>query len=197
MGFWKWVEKCLVIDDHLPLAPVDAVIGIGIGVSKNGYQASTQSKKVAELAYETFRQGWAPLLIFTGGLSAGQVLEARGMFNHIFPRLSRDLPKLKSSGKKIRLELLAKHTWQNADYTLPIVQRAGCRKVIIVAQQWHARRVLATFRKRWAKAGITIYIAKAWSPYGEDNSKKRLGGFWIFLLWDSACFWWGKLKGWC
>jgi len=68
--------------------------------------------------------------------------------------------------------------------------------VIIVAQQRHARRVLATFKKRWQGIGIDIYNVKAWSDYG-GGSQSRLDHFFTFAARDILAFIVSKLKGYC
>lgn len=86
----------------------------------------------------------------------------------------------------------------NADECLKIMQENGWKSAIIVAQQWHARRVRATFKKRWAKSGIRFYIIKAHSNYFKEmNSQKRFESFWKFALWDTLAFVVSKIKGYC
>ncbi len=192
MSFWQWLEKRLVTaDDPLPRGSA-VIIGVGIDVSSNGRSASPYSRAVAQKSALLFRLGCARRIIFTGGYfkpGVSGVTEAWGMANCLFlykPTIPRD---------RVGLEIYANRTYLNADYTLPLL-RPGEKSVIIVAQQWHARRVRATFKKRWAGSGIEIRVVKAWSNYG-GGSQKRLDHFWSFFLWDSLAFVVSKLKGYC
>ncbi|MDP2683899.1 MAG: YdcF family protein [bacterium] len=185
----RWLERCLVIaDDELPDV-ADVVIGIGIDVSKDGEQASPYSKAVASKCLQLFNADKVQNILFTGGYSIHlwPVTEARAMCDEIAWQVPWE---------NIYLEQDSYRTYLNADYTFPIVQEAKWKKVIIIAQQWHARRVLATFKKRWKDQGIKIYIVKAWSDYG-GGSQKRLNYFFTFLLWDTLSFFVSKIKGWC
>jgi uncharacterized SAM-binding protein YcdF (DUF218 family) len=186
-GRVKWLERVLSVrDDPLPKV-ADAVIGIGIDVSKDGKSASPYSQAVAWKALNLFRYGIVWNVLFTGGYAAGELNEAQAMGQLV----ANWIPV-----EKLFLEQKSFRTFLNADYTLPIVQEEGWERVIIVAQQWHARRVKATFKKRWAGTGIKIYIVKAWSDYG-GGSQSRLNHFFTFALWDTLAFVISKIKGYC
>jgi hypothetical protein len=195
MSFWQWLEKRLVTaDDPLPRGSA-VIIGVGIDVSAVGNSASPYSKAVANKCGELFRAGYGHRIIFTGGYFKPYVTgvtEARGMERH----LTADIPR-----NIVALELRAQRTGMvsgahlNADNVLPML-KPNEKTVIVVAQQWHARRVRAAFNKRWAGSGIDIRVVKAWSDYG-GGSQKRLDHFWSFFLWDSLAFVISKLKGYC
>lgn len=192
MSFWKWLEeKLLTRDDYFsPHTPADVIIGVGIDVSADGQEASPQSKMVAASCAKLLKLGYGRRLILAGGYSlpgANGVIESRGMLNSMPSELlSRD----------ITLETRSDRTYLNADYTLPLIKSYE-RDVIIIAQQWHARRVRATFKKRWAsRPDIVVRVIKARSDYG-GASQRRLDHFWSFLLWDTAAWIVSKLKGYC
>lgn len=182
---FRWFERWLVIpNDKLP-DNADVVIGIGIDVSKDGSMASPYSRSVALKCLELYEGGIGNNILFTGGYShVGGLTEAELM------------AKLIEHKVKAFIEKDSYRTFLNADYSLPIVQRHQWTKVIIVAQQWPARRVLATFKKRWQGQGIDIYIVKAWSDYG-GGSQRRLDHFLTFAAWDTLSFILSKVKGWC
>lgn len=192
MSFWKWLEeKLLTSDDYYsPHTPADVIIGVGIDVSANGQRASPYSEAVARQCAELKRRHHGKRIIFTGGYflpGSHGVTEARGMFDCLSGIVLRD---------GVTLETKADRTWLNADYTLPLIGRHE-RDVIIVAQQWHARRVRATFKKRWAsRPDIMIRVITARSNYG-GGSQRRLDHFWSFLFWDTCAFIISKLKGYC
>lgn len=187
MNFWNWVERLFESHDDELIEKADAVIAIGIGVSKDGQSVSPQSEAVALKALDLFRQGSAENILLSGGHSNGYITEAEAMANVI---------KDKVPHSKLFLELRSYRTFMNADYTLPILQQKGWKKVIIVAQQWHARRVRATFRKSWDGTGIRFAVIKARSEYG-GSFQKRLEHFLLFVIWDTLAFIISKLKGCC
>lgn len=184
-----WLERWLVIpDDKLPVH-ADVVIGIGIDVSKNGDQASPYSKAVALKCLQLYNDRLAQNIMFTGGYTIHPwlVTEARSM---------SDVIAWQVPWENIFLEQESFRTYLNADYTLPIVQEQKWTKVIIVAQQWHARRVKSTFKKRWKNSEIDICLVKAWSDYG-GGSQSCLDHFLTFAMWDTLSFIFSYIKGWC
>jgi len=184
----RWAEKKLVIpDDKLPKM-ANVVIGVGIDVSKDGSMASPYSKSVAEKCTELYGDDKVRNILFTGGYQFN--------FGNTEARAMKDCVRARPDEDHLLLEEKSFRTYLNADYSLPIVRRHQWTKVIIVAQQWHARRVLATFKKRWRNQGIDIYIVKAWSDYG-GGSQSRLDYFLTFAAWDTLAFVISKLKGYC
>lgn len=194
MSFWQWLEKRIVTDDDpLPDNGADVIVGIGIDVSSDGCSASPYSRAVAIKCVWLFENNCGRRIIFTGGYSKPRVngvTEALGMYCDVYNGLL--LSGLKD---QVTLEKMANRTYLNADYTLPLL-RPGEKSVIIVAQQWHARRVRATFKKRWRGMGIDVRVVRAWSDYG-GGSQRRLDHFWSFFLWDTLAFFVSKLKGYC
>lgn len=192
MSFWKWLEGKLVThnDQLFPCTTADVIIGVGIDVSADGQEASPQSRAVAAQCNELLCREYGKRIIFTGGYflpGSDGVTEAHGMLDS----LSNDVPP-----EKVTLENEANRTWLNADYTLPLIEPHE-HDIIIVAQQWHARRVRATFKKRWAnRPDIRIRVIKARSNYG-GGSQRRLDHFWSFLFWDTCAFIISKLKSYC
>jgi enoyl-CoA hydratase/carnithine racemase len=168
-------------------AALDVILA---GKSVDGKKASPYSKAVAKKCGELLCREYGKRIIFTGGYflpGSDGVTEARGMLDS----LANDVPP-----EKVTLENEANRTWLNADCTLPLIESHE-RDVIIVAQQWHARRVRATFKKRWAsRPDIVIRVIKARSNYG-GASQRRLDHFWSFLLWDTCAFIISKFKNYC
>jgi len=183
------LERLLSVpDDPLPEV-ADAVIGIGIDLSKAGDRVSPQSLAVTKMCLELFKAGQVKNILFTGGYTIypWPVTEARAMC---------DIIAWQVPWENIWLDQDSWRTVGNADCTLKIALEQGWQSVIVVAQQWHARRVKATFKKRWAGTSIDIRIIKAWSHYG-GGSQKRLRHWLLFWLWDTASFFYFKLKGYC
>jgi uncharacterized SAM-binding protein YcdF (DUF218 family) len=182
-GFWSWVERSFEIeDDDLP-PKADVIIAVGADVSKDGNSASPYSRAIADKAVELHRQGKASAVLLVGGNSAGGVTEAGGMALVVTDRVP---------GSNLLLEMESRNTIENAKLALPILQANGWTSAIVVAQQWHARRVRAIFRKTWGQAGIRIFVIKAHSDYG-GGSQLRLAHFLAFFVWDTVGFLYAKL----
>lgn len=184
--FWNWIESKLeTYDDPLP-QKADAVLAVGIDVAKRGFKPSPQSAAVAHMASNIFLDGKAKNIVISGGYSNGFITEAAAML-HVVPYT---VPM-----EKVVLEMESDHrTWLNADYILQIFKQKGWKSTIIVAQQWHARRVRATFKKRWKDSGINFCVVKARSCYG-GGSQWRLRHFLTFLVWDMLSFIYSKIRG--
>jgi uncharacterized SAM-binding protein YcdF (DUF218 family) len=184
-GFWSWIERSFETeDDDLP-AKADVIIAIGADVSRDGKSASPYSRAIAEKAVELYRQGKASAVLLVGGNSAGGVTEAGGMALVVADCIPRS---------NLLHEAESRNTIENAKLALPILQTNGWTSAIVVAQQWHARRVRAIFRKRWGEAGIRVFVVKAHSNYG-GGSQLRLAHFLAFFVWDTVGFLYAKLRG--
>lgn len=104
--------------------------------------------RVAERAAELYRQGWAPLLVFAGGL--GRLTE--GMWSEseadLFARIaiSHGVPK-----EKILVENRSTNTGENIQFVRHLLasQNINPQTFIIVQKPYMERRSLATFEKAW------------------------------------------------
>lgn len=166
---------------------VDVIIGVGIDVSKDGQYISPASAQVALLCKKLLLKQRGQNILFCGGYRYnGGPSEAETMYNF---SSSCSAPR-----GNMFLETESIRTWQNADYTLAIMRQHHWHTAVIVAQQWQARRVRATFRRRWQGSGRRFVVTKAWSPYS-GSSQKRLNSFWRFLLWDTAAWLVSRFRG--
>lgn len=187
MSLTNWLERKFAIPDGNTAEQADVIIGIGIDVSSNGQDPSCQSLNVSYRCQELFLHHRGQNIIFTGGYSHNNgPCEAQAMYNAMaFPSIPRN---------NVFLEIDSTRTWENADNTLRIMRQHNWHTAIVVAQQGHARRVRATFRRRWRNSGRRFIVVKAWSPY-RGGSQKRLNSFWHFSLWNTAAWLYSKLKG--
>lgn len=189
MSVWETLEAHWTMSNDTIKGDVDMVIGMGVDVAPGGQRPSPQSVAVARKAFELVRMTHAPRLLFTGGYAKGGPCESRLMGTFI-----RQTFELTDNHLEILAETKSWNTGQNVLYSLPILQRFGCRNVIVVAQQWHARRVRATWRRLTAGTGIRVTVVRAESPYG-GGTQFRLKHFLIFLAWDSLAWLVSKIKG--
>lgn len=188
-GFWSLVERSFETeDDDLP-EKADVIIGVGADVSRAGQSASPCSRAVAEKVVELYRQGKASAVLLIGGNAAGGVtggvIEAGAMALVVGDRIPRS---------DLLLETKSRNTIENAKLALRVLQAKRWTSTIAVAQQWHARRVRAIFRKTWGEAGIRVFVIKARSGYG-GGSQLRLAHFLAFLVWDTIGFTYAWLRG--
>lgn len=183
MGLWGLVEQRFeTSDDALP-ERADVIIVLGAALSKDGRGLSPQSCANLERALALVAEWRSNTLLFVGGNGVGALTEADAMARCVADRW-------------VYVERRSHNTRTNALYALPIMRSQGWRHAIVVAQQWHARRVRATFRKQWRGSGVQFAVVKARSPYG-GASQMRFAHFVSFLLWDTFAFAVYKIFRWC
>lgn len=191
MGLLSAMENRLtMLNDPTP-GQADMVIGMGADVSVDGQRPSPQSEAIARKAFELAIIIGAPRLLFSGGYRRGGPCEARAMATFV-----RQTFEVTNRPLEIIAETKSRTTRQNVVYCSPILYQYRCRSVVVVAQQWHARRVRAVWRKLTAGTGIKVMVIKAESPYG-GGTQARLANWPTFLAWDSFAFVVSKLKGYC
>lgn len=119
------------------LTPSDAILALG-----------SHDTRVAERAAELYLQGWAPLLIFAGGL--GRLTE--GMWTEteadLFARLAveKGVPQ-----EKVLVENRSTNTGENIHFVRQLLHEKGLdlQTFIVVQKPYMERRALATFEKAW------------------------------------------------
>lgn len=122
---------------HHTLRPSDCILTLG-----------SHDTRVAERAAELYHQGWAPLLIFAGGL--GRLTE--GMWTEseadLFARIAvdRGVPQ-----EAILVENRSTNTGENIQLVQKLLQEKGLdpQTFIVVQKPYMERRSLATFEKAW------------------------------------------------
>ena len=115
----------------------------------------SHDKRVAERGAQLFLEGWAPLLIFSGGL--GTI--TGGMWNEPeadqFAALAIDLGVPK---EKILLENKSTNTGENILFTKALLaaRNLNPEKFILVQKPYMERRSFATFRKLWPEKYVLV-----------------------------------------
>jgi len=190
MNFLDWLERILETkDDPLP-SEADVVIGFDFGFAENGISASPQSAAVAEKCLQIFQTGIAKKVILSGGMKGlSGITSAEAMAEVICQRMPPE--NLFVESKSLR-------TYGNACCSLEIMQKYNWQTAIVVAQQWHARRVKATLKKTWAGRGVSFSVVKARSSYGDNFSPWHVAdNFLFFCIYDTLAFAYFKLKKYC
>jgi len=194
VGFTEWFERHFgTKEDPLPWF-ADVVVGVGFALSRDGTECSLATLAVARRANEL----WS---FYSGRQPESRpflVLQGRGY--------KRDMPTTEARAMReaigfysprIILEEISYNTRMNAVEFARLAKEQGWRAAVVVAQQWHARRVRLAYRKalREAEVDCRIKVVKAWAPYGGINKWFLNWAPW-FWLWDTLSLGYFKLKGW-
>ncbi|RYZ62200.1 MAG: YdcF family protein [Chitinophagaceae bacterium] len=126
------------------LVKSDAILALG-----------SHDTRVAERAADLYHQGWAPLLIFSGGL--GRLTEnmwtqtEADLFAGI--ALERGVPK-----EAILVENRSTNTGENIHFVRDLLQQKGIdpQTFIVVQKPYMERRSLATFEKAWPQKSFVV-----------------------------------------
>jgi uncharacterized SAM-binding protein YcdF (DUF218 family) len=135
-----WDYHCI----NTPLQKADCIFVLG-----------SRDTRVAERGAEIYLQGWAPLLIFSGGL--GRITKDLWSETEAerFAKIAmqKDVPL-----KDILIENRSTNTGENILFTRQLLQDKGLdpQSFILVQKPYMERRTYATFQKQWP--GKTVYV---------------------------------------
>jgi uncharacterized SAM-binding protein YcdF (DUF218 family) len=148
--------------DH-PLDKTDAILVLG-----------SHDTRVAEHGAKLFLEGWAPLLIFSGGrgrLTGDWTKPEADMFADIAEKAG--VPR-----EKMLIENRSTNTGENIDFTKRLLEEKGISvsKLILVQKPYMMRRAYATFRKYWPEKEILLSPpAVSYEDYpNEEISKEEM-----------------------
>ena len=115
----------------------------------------SHDKIVANRGAELFLEGWAPLLIFAGGLGSITSRLWREPEADQFPRIAiaMGVPE-----ERILIENSSTNTGENILFTkrLLLQQRLDPQKFIVVQKPYMERRSYATFKKLWPGKNVIV-----------------------------------------
>jgi uncharacterized SAM-binding protein YcdF (DUF218 family) len=115
----------------------------------------SHDERVAERAAQLFHEGWAPLVIFSGG--QGSITKT--LWNEPeaarFARIAVDLGVPRES---ILIECESTNTGENIVFTKRLLEERGLnlQKFILVQKPYMERRAFATFRKFWPEKDLVV-----------------------------------------
>lgn len=115
----------------------------------------SHDERVAERAAQLFHQGWAPLLIFSGGQgSITRTLWSEPEAER-FARIAIDLGVPRED---ILIETHSTNTGENIEFTKRLVAERGLdlHRFIVVQKPYMERRAFATFRKLWPDKEVVV-----------------------------------------
>ena len=115
----------------------------------------SHDKRVAERAAELFKEEWAPLLIFSGGLGSITRTFWTQPEADQFAAIAIDLGV---PPDRILIENRSTNTGENFRFTGQLLLERGIdpRKFIVVQKPYMERRSFATFRKMWPEKGVIV-----------------------------------------
>jgi len=110
---------------------------------------------VANRGAELFLQGWAPLLIFSGGLGS---ITSRLWAEPEADQFARIAVGLGVPRERILIENRSTNTGENVLFTRQLLaeQRLDPHKFIVVQKPYMERRSYATFRKVWPEKEVVV-----------------------------------------
>ena len=134
----------------------------------------SHDKRVAERGAELFHAGWAPLLIFSGGLGA----ITRGLWSE--PEADQFAAIAVAMGvprEKILIENRSSNTGENILFTRQLLAEKDLdpQLFILVQKPYMERRSFATFRKLWPEKEVIVTSPQvSFNEYLETFSSREL-----------------------
>src|SRR3989344_1087440 len=129
--------------------------------------------RVADYATDLFLQGYAPYLIFSGGL--GNL--TTGVFKKSEAEIFADIAKSKGVPEdKILIENKSTNTGENVQFTKQLLKDKGLdfTSFILVQKPYMERRTYATFRKVWPEKEFIVTSPQvSFEDYPNDEIPKE------------------------
>jgi uncharacterized SAM-binding protein YcdF (DUF218 family) len=129
---------------------------------------------VAERGAQLFLEGWAPLLIFSGGLGA----ITRNLWSEpeaeLFARVARGMGV---PGERILVETRSTNTGENVRFTRRLLEERGLdpESFILVQKPYMERRAYATFKRYWPeKRAVVTSPQFSFEEYLKNHSNGAL-----------------------
>ncbi len=113
---------------------------------------------VAQRAAKLFLQGYAPRIVFSGGLGKGTEGRLAKSEAETYAEIAMEMGVPKEC---ILLETHSRNTGENLVFTKELLKQNGLHPhtVLVVHQPNMGRRIRATLQKQWAEDGIDFRIA--------------------------------------
>jgi uncharacterized SAM-binding protein YcdF (DUF218 family) len=126
------------------LAPADAILVL-----------CSHDERVAERGAQLFLEGWAPLLIFSGGRGA---ITEKLWDEPEAERFARIATNMNVPRDRILIEPNSTNTGENIRFTKQLLAEHGIdpQSFIVVQKPYMERRAYATFRKLWPEKQVVL-----------------------------------------
>jgi uncharacterized SAM-binding protein YcdF (DUF218 family) len=115
----------------------------------------SHDERVAERAAQLYHEGWAPLVIFSGGQGA----ITRALWDEPeAERFARIAVELGVPSESILIEPHSTNTGENIEFTKRLLAERGLdlQKFIVVQKPYMERRAFATFRRLWPEKELIV-----------------------------------------
>jgi len=141
---------------HSELSKADIIIALG-----------SKDERVAKRSAELYKQNFAPLILFSGGLGKLTSLETNAL-----PEAERFAKIARTEGvpeEDILIENKSSNTGENIQFSYHLLNQQGLivKKIILITKPYMERRVYATFMKQWPEQGIEIIVTSPQLSYEE------------------------------
>jgi len=148
---------------HHQLAPADAILVL-----------CSHDTSVAECAAKLFLDGWAPLMIFSGGLGT--------ITRHLWREAEADQFAAIAVGmgvprEHILIENRSTNTGENVEFTKRLLaeKQLDPQRFILVQKPYMERRSYATFKQRWPDKAVVVTSPRvSFDDYVTAYSNKAL-----------------------
>jgi len=130
--------------------------------------------RVAERGAELFLEGWAPLLVFSGGLGS---ITRRLWTDSEADQFARRARELGVPEESILIENQSTNTGENIRFTRQLLTDHGINpeKLILVQKPYMERRSFATFQKLWPEMDVVVTSPQvSFTTYLNDYAAKEL-----------------------
>ena len=120
--------------------------------------------RVASRAAEVFLEGWAPLLVFSGGL--GRLTQQ--LWNEPeATKFARVAVQMGVPRERILTETRSTNTGENVKLTCELLAGRGPlpSRLILVHKPYMERRAYATFMKQWPEGGVRVVVTSPQIPF--------------------------------
>ena len=115
----------------------------------------SHDEKVAERGAQLFLEGWAPLIVFSGGQGAITQTLWKEPEAERFARIAIGLGV---PAESILIESNSTNTGENIQFTKTLLTKRGLdpQKLIVVQKPYMERRAFATFRQLWPEKEVIV-----------------------------------------
>lgn len=162
---WLRDGLALPLVSHVNPRPADVIIVLGAGTRKTGERLPSQAKQRTLEGIKLYQQGYAPRIIISGGRDKNTgYVESDEMAKFA---VANGLP-----AEAIIAERQSTSTWENAKYSLAIMQERGWKSAVVVTSPYHTWRACRMFHRQQVNVSACVPAPYALLP--TDSSYVRL-----------------------
>ena len=150
-----------------------AIVVLGAKVNADGTMSTALQDRVAT-ACDLYLEGYAPVIVFSGGPGSGPVDEPHAMRTYA---LGRGIPEsaMVLDGKGLNTE-------RTAENSAGIFAERGIKSAVVVSHWWHLPRI----KLACERAGLEVYTVPAVEPWPLQGRHFLMGrevaGLWVYYL---------------